>query len=267
MEKGKVLTLEDRIPKLKQQRRQKANRRLIFLVSIFFLLIISILYLQSPLSHIANIEVKGNIHVSTKEIISLSGISNRTSFWSIEADSIINKIKKNEEIRDVSIEKKFPNSVTIDVTEMKRVAYALNDGKTVPILENGNVLQANVETLVHSDAPILMNWEAGSALQEIAAELSKLSPAITNSISEIHHTPEDSDPFHITLYMNDGFEVSATITDFAKKMSAYPAIVNQLDPNQKGIIHMEVAYYFESYDKMEEMQEKEEEVNKDESEG
>jgi cell division protein FtsQ len=267
MEKGKVLTLEDRIPKLKQQRRQKANRRLIFSVSIFFLLIISILYLQSPLSHIANIEVTGNIHVPSEEIISLSGLSNRTSFWSVKADSVIKKIKKNQEIEEVVIERKFPNSVIISVTEMKRVAYALNNGGIVPILENGTILQVSEETTLPSDAPILMNWESGSTLQEMAGELAKLTPAITNSISEVHHTPQESDPYQITLFMNDGFEVRASITDFAKKMSAYPAIVNQLDPNLKGIIHMEVAYYFEPYDKMEPMQEKEEEVNEDESEG
>ncbi|WP_456275581.1 cell division protein FtsQ/DivIB [Bacillus sp. AK128] len=267
MEKGKVLTLEDRIPKLKQQRRQKANRRLIFSVSIFFLLIIGILYLQSPFSHIATIEVNGNVHVSEGEIINLSGLSNETSIWSVKSDLIIEKIKKNKEIKKVVIKRSLPNTVLISVEEMKRVAYAMNEGNIVPILENGLVLEPSDETYLHSDAPLLMNWETGSALQEMASELAKLSPAITNSISEVHHTPQESDPFQITLFMNDGHEVRSTITDFAKKMSAYPAIVNQLDPNLKGIIHMEVAYYFESYEKVEEVQEKEEEVNEDESEG
>ena len=36
MEKGKVLSLEDRIPKIKEYRRRKANRRLIFLLTLFF---------------------------------------------------------------------------------------------------------------------------------------------------------------------------------------------------------------------------------------
>ncbi|WP_246940176.1 cell division protein FtsQ/DivIB [Bacillus pinisoli] len=267
MEKGKVLTLEDRIPKLKQQRRQKANRRLIISVSFFFLLIIGILYLQSPLSHIANIKVEGNVHVTTKEIISLSGISNRTSFWNIKEETAVTKIKKNKQIKEAVIKRAFPNTVTITVSEMKRVAYAMTEGEIVPILEDGNVLDSKDKSLLHFDAPILLNWGTGNELQEMASELAKLSPAISNSISEIHHTPKDSDPFYITLYMNDGREVRATITDFAKKMSAYPAIVNQLDPSLKGIIHMEVAYYFESYEKPMEEQDKEEEVNEDESEG
>jgi cell division protein FtsQ len=267
MEKGKILTLEDRIPKLKQQRRQKANRRLIFYVSIFFLLIIGILYLQSPLSHIATIKIEGNVHVPSEEIKSLSGITNRTSFWNLQIDTAINKVKKNIEIKDVTIHRQFPNTVTLQITEMKRVAYAMNDGDIFPILENGNVLQPKDRTSLPSDAPILMNWEPGSVLQEMAAELVKLTPGIANSISEVHHTPHESDPLHITLFMNDGHEVSATITDFAKKMSAYPAIVSQLDGGLKGVIHMEVAYYFQSYDEIEKAQEEEEEVSEVESEG
>ncbi len=267
MEKGKILTLEDRIPKLKEQRRQKANRRLIFYMSIFFLLIVSLLYLQSPLSHIAVIEVEGNIHVPKDEIIAISGVSNSTSYWNLETEKINKRIKKHKEIKKVQIEKKFPNTILIKVTEMKRVAYAISNGAYFPILEDGNVLKPSEIFNMPSDAPMLMNWEAGSELQEMANELVKLSSAIANSISEIHHTPEESDSLHITLYMNDGHEVSATITDFAKKMSAYPSIVNHLDPNLKGIIHMEVAYYFESFDQYDVEQEEEEEVNKDESQG
>ncbi|MBM6618544.1 cell division protein FtsQ/DivIB [Bacillus suaedaesalsae] len=265
MEKGKVLTLEERIPKLKQQRRQKANRRLIFYVSIFFLLIIGILYLQSPLSHVKNVEVKGNVHVLSDEIVSLSEINDKTSFWNLNTESITHKIKQNKQIKSVTIERKLPNSVGIVVTEMKRVAYAINDGKYYPILEDGNVLKSSESTSFPSDAPILMDWKPGEELQEMASELAKLSPAIVNSISEIHHTPEESDSVHITLFMNDGREVSATITDFAKKMSAYPAIVSQLNPELKGIIHMEVAYYFESYEQLE-VEESNEETGKTETE-
>jgi len=48
--------------------------------------------------------------------------------------------------------------------------------------------------------------------------------------------------------MNDGNEVSATIRTFAKKMSHYPSIIGQLDPNQKGIINLEVGSFFKSYE-------------------
>ena len=48
--------------------------------------------------------------------------------------------------------------------------------------------------------------------------------------------------------MNDGYVVSGTIRDFADKMKVYPSIVSQLEPGSKGIIHIGVGVYFESFD-------------------
>ncbi|MFD1735727.1 cell division protein FtsQ/DivIB [Bacillus salitolerans] len=268
MNRSKVVTLEDRIPKLKTQRRQKANRRLILYVSMFFLLIIGILYFQSPLSHVKTIEVIGNRHISSEEIINLSGISSETSFWNIQKHKIISHIKKkNVQIKDVSITKEFPNKIVISVTELIRVGYCIQDGHYDPILEDGTILSSSEGSTVPSDAPILMNWKSGAELQEMAFELSLLSKEISGLISEIHHTPSDTDDLHITLFMNDGREVSSTIRDFAKKMSAYPSIASQLDKDLKGIIHLEVAYYFEAYETEAAEQTEMEEVKENESEG
>jgi len=81
MEKGKLIVLEDRVPKLQEQRKQKANRRLILYLSLFFILILFIVYSQSSLSNVSNIEVQGNKHVSDKDIVKESGMSKKTSYW------------------------------------------------------------------------------------------------------------------------------------------------------------------------------------------
>ena len=45
--------------------------------------------------------------------------------------------------------------------------------------------------------------------------------------------------------MNDGYIVTASLKTFGQKMNSYPAIVKELPKGEKGIIHMEVATYFE----------------------
>ena len=77
--------------------------------------------------------------------------------------------------------------------------------------------------------------------------LENLPTEISNSISEIHYTPKKTDPYHISLFMNDGFEVSATLRSFSEKMVHYPSIISQLDPNKKGIIDLEVGSYFKAF--------------------
>src|SRR5690625_5861283 len=81
MEDKKIISIEDRIPKLKKQRKKKANRRLVFYLSLFFVLISIIIYLQSPLSYIKNIHVYGHHVLHENEIIELSDIKNDTNIW------------------------------------------------------------------------------------------------------------------------------------------------------------------------------------------
>ena len=68
----------------------------------------------------------------------------------------------------------------------------------------------------------------------VNAELEKLTPTILRSISEIRYSPTNANEDHLTLYMNEGYEVSTTIQNFAKRMEAYPLILKQLS-RVKGI--------------------------------
>lgn len=248
MEKGKVVTIEDRVPKLKEQRKQKANRRLILYLSLFFILLSLIIYSQSSLSKVSAINVSGNRHVTEQEIIKLSEISNETSIWRVNEDKVASSILHHIEIKDVEVKRKFPNEVIIDINEYNRIAYIFEDGDYYPVIENGKILATMESEVLPDDAPLMMNWNHGDKVEEFIGELMKLPEAIIYAISEIHHTPTEIDSNHLTLFMNDGFEVSATVRDFSKKMAAYPSIIAQLDPNQKGVINIEVGTYFKPYE-------------------
>lgn len=247
MEKKKVVSLEDRIPKLKKKKQQRTNVKFIAYISIFFILLLVIVYFQSSLSKVATIEVNGNRAVSDEVIVQLSGLSSKTTIWGIRSKLIEAQIEKHKEISEAKISKSFPNKVVIHIKELSRIAYMEMEGKFYPVLETGRVLEPLKLRDVPADAPILIDWKQGEKLQELAAELRKVPDSIMNRISEVHHRPTLSDTLHISILMNDGYEVQATIRGLSKKLTAYPAIVQQLPENAKGIIHMEVGSYFESY--------------------
>jgi cell division protein FtsQ len=247
MEKGNVVSLEDRIPKLKQQRRRKANRRLIFLLFLFFALIAIVAYIQSPLSRVKAITVKGNEFYSTQEIIQKTGISPNTSIWAVKKKIIQANLEHLPEIKKADVKMMGLNSIEINITEYKKLAYLKKDSFYFPVLENGTILENRKTGRVPINAPILMNFKQGAILKDMLGEIKKLPSDVLNSISEIDYTPSKLDQFHITLFMNDGFEVSASITSFSSKMSHYPSIISQLDPNQKGIIDLEVGSYFQAF--------------------
>jgi cell division protein FtsQ len=247
-ERKKVVSIEDRIPKLKQQRRKKANQRLIFLLLLFFLLIACILYFQSPLSHVQKVHITGNRIYSDEEIIVATKINSDTNIWSVDKEAVENNVNELVEIKQAEVQIALPSTVQIEVQELKRIAYFSQGNHFFPVLENGNILSDRKIEQLPLNAPILFNFIENNVLKEMIAHLEKLPEEVFNSISEIHYDPTESDEYHIFLYMNDGNSVSATIRTFSEKMVHYPSIVSQLEPNQKGVINLEVGSYFKAYE-------------------
>lgn len=264
MEERKVVSIEDRIPKLKQTRRKKANRRLILYLTVLFLLIATVVYLQSPLSNVRNIVVEGHYHVSEEEVLELAGVTTDTNYWQIDEDEIKQQLESHQEITFASIERSFPSTVRIEVKEAERIGYVKEDGMFYAILEDGSRREGQM-ALPGGDAPILAGFTKEIYLKEISQELKELPASVASLISEIHWDPRDGNPYQILLYMNDGYQVQASIRNFSEKMPAYPSIVAQLDEEAEGIIHIDVGAYFEEYPTDE--GEAEEEGTTDETQG
>lgn len=238
MAEKKVVSIEDRIPKLKQARKKKANRRLIFYLSLFFILIGMVVYLQSPLSHVHEVEVSGNIYIDKEKISSLTELSSNDNFWGVKTTRVKEKVMNHPEIKSVAVSKKFPSTIKIVVEEYNRVGYVKNGSEYFALLENGDSLTSSPLHSIPGDAPLLLNFSKQTYLQEMTKELSRLPNSIVNLISEIHWQPTDGNPYKIWMFMNDGFEVDGSIRNFSSAMKSYPSISAQLDPEIKGVIHM-----------------------------
>ena len=186
MEKDKenIISIEDRIPKLKQSRKKKANRRLLFYLSIFFLLISVIVYLQSPLSNVKHIEVIGNDVLSEEEVLSGSGLAKGNNMWAINKSKIAGNIMNNPLISDASVSREFPQSVNINIEEFQIIGYIPKDNVYYPLLENGKVLTSK-EIINKGDGPLLHNFTDDKYLTRLSKELSNVPDDIFNLISEI----------------------------------------------------------------------------------
>jgi cell division protein FtsQ len=265
MEKGKVYTLEDRIPKLKAQRKQKTNRRLIIYISFFFILLLGIIYFQSPLNYINGITVSGNKFVSEQTVMDKLSLPNKSRFWTTDLDKLTSRVELLPVVETVKITRKLPNNLNVVINEYDRVGYVERNSGYYPILDNGKILDTLEENVVSINAPVLINWSEEKSLQLMADELQKLPTEIINGISEILFKPTTTDPYSIVLYMNDGNEVRATVIKFAERMASYPAIARELADGEPMIIHMTVSPWAKSFDSKEEVQE-EEAVDYEESE-
>lgn len=214
---------------------------------LFFLLFICIIYFQSPLSRVKDIHVIGSHVYSNEHIAKISGITNDTNIWNVDKEVAEKNIKKLPEVKEVKVSTQLPNSVNIEIKEWKRTAYILKDGHFLPVLNNGEILREDtVDTSVN--APVLVGFSDGKVINKMVEDLSGLPEEVFNSISEIHHTPKKTDENHISLYMNNGFEVSASLSNFSESMAYYPSIISHLNPEVKGVIDIEVGGFFKAFD-------------------
>lgn len=244
MEEEKIVSIEDRIPKLKEARRKKANRTLLSYLTLFFVLIAIIVYLQSPFSDIKTIEVKGNAMIPDAQIVEYSRLEAGSNIWRVYPKDVAKKISQHPLIKNVHVERKLPQTISIEVEERRVIGYVKSGQQYLPITEEGTIVK-NIEFEMLNHVPFFVNFSDEEYLTRLAEEMKEIPDYILKLISEIHWKPTDKNKYKIVLYMNDGYIVNASIRDLASKINSYPSIIAQLDEKQKAIIHMDVGVYVE----------------------
>lgn len=247
----KSRTLEDKLPKLKEQRRKKMKQQLAVLLLLFSFAILIVVYFISPLSKIEKISVAGASEVTDQSVISASQIKSGESLWetffSKKEKEVLVK-KKLSQVKSMDLKFDSINSYELAITEYKTVAYLEKNETYHNILENGKIVNESRKVSI-GNQPIFINFKEGKVLNKMVEEYALLKENIHNSISEIEYTPSKTDPYLIKIYMNDGNQVVASITSFAEKMAYYPDIVQKIG-KQKGIINIEVGIYFLPFEKV-----------------
>ena len=242
-------TLEKHLPKLKKQRKKKMYSRLIPLLLLFLCAILIVVYFVSPLSKIGTLSVDGNKDVTNHQVVKssqlTSGLPLWTSLWNDEeVESSILKVLP--QVKAVELNRNGWNDIVIEIEEHKIIAYSYENNEYFPILENGKIVDESRKVSMGNN-PIFKSISEGKPLNLLIEQYSLLNASVQNGISEIEHTPSETDQYLVTVYMNDGNQVIATLPTFAEKMNYYPDMVQKIG-NQKGIINLEVGGYFAPFE-------------------
>jgi len=244
-----MAVIQERIPQVKQQApKRKGNRKLVVTLVLFFLTVLTVIFIRSPYSKIHEIKVYGNDLYTPEQILQTSGITVGTQIFNVWENNVQERLKPLEGIRQVELKRGLTGVVELHVTEHNRVAFwTSQDGSRHPLLENGMVLRQVDFSQRVVDRPLITSWGAPELLPHLAKELSKLSPAILSEISDIALTPTVYDKQRITLYMRDGNEVRTVVYKLSKMLKWYPAIVKELPKDTKGVLSLFEQPWFVPY--------------------
>ena len=140
----------------KQEKVTKKNSKAIHVIKYTMLVILFITVILcamfSPLFNIKTIAVEGNKKIGEKEIISLSQIQIEENTFKLNKNKIIKQIKENPYINKVTITRKLPSNIIIQVEEREATYLLEYAGSYVYLDKQGYMLEINTEKL---ELPIL----------------------------------------------------------------------------------------------------------------
>ena len=219
--------------KKKKKRVLKIKNILIFFIVI---LIIGLTVYYAFKMPIKNIYISGNDILSDDVIINESKLVYYPSFLLTSSRDVVNILKKDDYIRDVSVGKKLGNVIDIKVLEYKPIAIFSSDNKL--ILSSGKIVN-NVYNV--SDVPVLNNNVDSKIFSEFVKRFGQVDSNILRQVSQIEYSPVSVDKMRFLLYMDDGNSVYITLTKI-KKLDKYNKIRDKMG-NKKGIIYLESGDY------------------------
>lgn len=219
--------------KKKKKRVLKIKNILIFFIVI---LIIGLTVYYAFKMPIKNIYISGNDILSDDVIINESKLVYYPSFLLTSSRDVVNILKKDDYIRDVSVGKKLGNVIDIKVLEYKPIAIFSSDNKL--ILSSGKIVN-NVYNV--SDVPVLNNNVDSKIFSEFVKRFGQVDSNILRQVSQIEYSPVSVDKMRFLLYMDDGNSVYITLTKI-KKLDKYNKIRDKMG-NKKGIIYLDSGDY------------------------
>lgn len=240
----KVIDIEERIPSLRERRKKRTNRKFVALLFVFLLLLAILIYSQTKYSKVQEIAVSGAGFYSAEEYQEASGLSKGDSMWSFSEKEIEDKLAALEWVDGAAVEKKWLTGVEIKVEEFEKIGYLDKGTGYQMVLTTGYILDKPVTSI---SGPIFTGFDKPESLELLATQLTEIDSGVYNMISQIFLNPDKEKAFLVTLYMNDGNEVKATLSTLAEKLNYYPSVIAQLGKGQKGVIDMEVGIFFRSF--------------------
>lgn len=229
--------------------------RLLFILFLFFFTILIVVFFQSSLSKVQQIHVEGVDKLTTTEVIAQSGIAVGDQILLVRKQKVREALTTHPVIEDVEVTIHFPGNVTVHVREFETVAYLYSSSQQLyPVLKNGYVVEQERVDVVQY--PLITEWEDPALLPNFCKELAILDTVVMQQISEVRLEPNENDPYRLVLYMRDGFEVHTSIVQFAKHLKNYLYVVENVAPNEVGVINLsDAGVYYISYEQLEQDEE------------
>jgi cell division protein FtsQ len=258
---GGVCLTNERIPVIRPDKKPgRSSRKLLFFLFIFFFIVLIVLFFQSSISRIAKIEIEGNEMVPAEEIGQASGLAEGDHFFGFRSSAVIQRIEQLPAVENVTVRKKFPGLIMLEIKEHQRVAFQYSPvGQLEVVLANGHIIPVIGSSII-VDKPILTGWNPDDPWKlKLCQALAAIDDSKLSFLSEIRPEPTVSYPDKVKIYTRSSYEVFTTVTYLPGKMDILYALIDEM--KQKNVdsgvfellevdVHKPFHVYYDSLNEM-----------------
>jgi cell division protein FtsQ len=217
--------LEGRVPSIRMvvEKRGSPSPWMVGFIFLFFMGMLLILFLRSPLSLIEQIHIKGNHLVTERDILTKAGLKKGASYFLVSRSQVEHRLKSLPEIAEVQVTKSFPHQIYIQMKEKPLIALLkTKEKRLVPLLADGTILQHRILSSFHQAVPVFEGWtDASSTLMaETAKQLAHLPESIRREIMMVEPVSMRED--QVELQSKRGHSIRVRVANLQKMMSYYP---------------------------------------------
>lgn len=192
---------------------------------------------DSNFFRVASIQIESQGRVDSPEIRELSGVQTGSSMFDLDLQAIGTKIEQNPWIATAKVERVFPGTITIKVTEFTPAAI-INHGYLYYVAQDGTVFKP-LEMGEKINFPLLTGLEQKDILQNrdetrgLLAGAVKLADALRsrssfslNKVSEIHIDPLQG---YELMTLQGGVPVKIGFDGFESKLARLERIYYEIE--------------------------------------
>lgn len=222
------------MPVLKEPvRKRKGNKKLLAILLLLFAALLAVLFFNSSISRISEIQVTGMEHASMEQIQAASAVRVGDAFFQTSSGEIAGLVEQLPHVQSAKVVKVFPGVIKIEVQEHPVVAFELmQDGKLQALLASGASVEAKLGGGA-MDKPILSGWEQDDPIKrELTKQLALIPQKQLSDLSEITPIPSKAYPDRIRMYTRTKFEVITAVSVLQEKIEALNAVIETQEPGK-----------------------------------
>ncbi|MGL4982085.1 MAG: cell division protein FtsQ/DivIB [Treponemataceae bacterium] len=242
----------------------KAKILPIIVIIIFTVLAIELLlyFVVLPLSTGVDVEFTGLNHINEEDLLQKSSLLFSQSWGRLDQETISAFFYDHPLIANISVEKKLPNHVIVNVEERVPIAMAivLSGDKSIPISIDKKGVVFQVDGHVSEKLPLIsgLNFESvqvgmrvHSKLRpflEKLSEIAETNPSYLESISEIQILPKDYGNYDLAIYpMKSKIKVLVDRTFDESVLHHMMIALDVVNSIEKNVYEIDLRYGTTSY--------------------